>query len=76
MLEEVGEELLNFREEGTSCLLLILCVGIFKRSFNSLSWPQDADDFSVGENPPNSIADVLNVNNKFGDVVGESGNCQ
>lgn len=46
------------------------------QSFHSLSWPQDVDDFSVGENPLNSIADVLNVDNKFRDVVGESGNGQ
>lgn len=76
MLEELGEELLNFREEGTSCLLLVLCVKIFRKSFHSLSWPQDIDDFSVGENPLNSVADVLNVDNKFGDVVGENGNGQ
>lgn len=31
---------------------------------------------SVGENPLNGIADILNVANKFGDVVGESGNGQ
>lgn len=45
----------------------------FQKEF---SFPQDIDDFSVGDNPLNSIADVLNVDNKFGDVVGENGNGQ
>lgn len=74
MLEELGEELLNFREEETSCLLLVLYVRIFRKSFHSLSWPQDGDDFSAGEKPLNRVADILNVDNKCRGVVGESEN--